>query len=385
MLIAGKIVVVCGMMAMCLAAIGCGSGPESDIQSRLDALVSPLIEQGTIHGLAVASIEGGHIEFVKTYGWRNVENQLPLTESSVMYGASFTKTAVAYMVLQLVDEGLLNLDDTIQDLLPEPLPSYPDYPDLKDRDEWKDLTPRIILNHTTGFANFRWLSDDGKLQFYHKPGERYGYSGEGFYILQLALEEGLGLDVGREMQERIFDRFGMTNTSMIWRPDFKNNLADGYKHDGSFEPHDDRSSVSAAGSMDTTPEDQAKMWAGMMRGEGLSEASRQEWVRPQHDIKSKSQFPSLQTEMGETNDAIHLSAGLGLVTFRENDGLGWFKGGHNDWTGNFVVCFEDEKRCVVLMANDVRAENYFPQIAAQILGDVYVPWHWEYSWYQSGN
>ena len=40
------------------------------------------------------------------------------------------------------------------------------------------------------------------------------YSGEGFYILQLILEESLGLDVGKEMQTRVFDRFGMIRTSM---------------------------------------------------------------------------------------------------------------------------------------------------------------------------
>ena len=51
------------------------------------------------------------------------------------------------------------------------------------------------------------------------------------------------------MQARVFDRFGMTHTSMAWRPDFAANLADGYGLDGSMEPHDERSGASAAGSI----------------------------------------------------------------------------------------------------------------------------------------
>ena len=49
------------------------------------------------------------------------------------------------------------------------------------------------------------------------PGTRYAYSGEGINLLQFVLETGVGLDVGREMQRRVFDRFGMKRTSMTWR------------------------------------------------------------------------------------------------------------------------------------------------------------------------
>ncbi|MCL4814775.1 MAG: serine hydrolase, partial [Vicinamibacteraceae bacterium] len=201
-----------------------------------------------------------------------------------------------------------------------------------------------------------------------------------FYILQLALEEGLGLDVGAEMQRRIFDRFGMPDTSMMWRPDFAGNLADGYGLDGAMEPHDQRSRVSAAGSMDTTIADQARMWAGIVRGDGLSAASRAELVRPQVPITSRHQFPTLRTWTDARNADIGLAAGLGLVTFQDASGPAWFKGGHNDWTGNMVVCLESGKRCVVLMANDVRAERLFPEIARLVLGETRMPWRWEYSW-----
>ena len=265
-------------------------------------------------------------------------------------------------------------------LLPKPLPEYPDYTDLAGDERWRALTPRIVLTHTTGFANFRWLEPDRKLRFHSAPGTRYGYSGEGFYILQLVLEEGLKLDVGAEMQRRLFTPLAMERTSMMWRADFRPDLADGFGADGKLEPHDERSSASAAGSMDTSIEDQAKLWAAIVRGDGLSAASRAEMVRPQAAITSLSQFPSLREEKGGFDTTVALSAGLGVVTFSGARGPGWFKGGHNDWTGNMVICLEATRRCLVMLANDVRAERIYPELARAVLGETAMPWRWEYDW-----
>ena len=371
------------LTAVALAA--CATPPSAPPLRRLpdgasiDAEAQRRMAEQDVKGLALAVIDDGRVAYVNAYGYANVERMRPLGTDTVMYGASLTKTAFAYMVLQLVDEGRLDLDHSIADYLPRPLPDYEDYADLAGDDRWRLLTPRIILNHATGFHNFRWLEDDGTLRFHFTPGARYAYSGEGFYVLQLVLEQGLGLDVGAEMQRRVFDRFGMTRTSMQWRPDFRPNLADGYAMDGSFEPHDERSSVSAAGSMDTTIADQARMWAGVVRGEGLSPAARAELVRPQLPIATAHQFPPLIAETDARGPEIGLAAGLGLVTFEDASGRMWFKGGHNDWTGNMVVCQETGRRCVVLLANSVRAELIYPQLVRFILGETAAPWWWEYN------
>jgi CubicO group peptidase (beta-lactamase class C family) len=332
-----------------------------------------------VKGMAIAVIDDGEIVHVAAYGHANVAENRPLDTDTVMYGASLTKAAFAYFVLQLVDEGRFDLDRPLASYLPKPLPEYEDFADLAGDERWRLLTARHVLNHTTGFANFRWLEGDQRLRFHHEPGARYGYSGEGFYLLQLTLEAGLGLDVGAEMQRRIFDRFGMARTSMQWRPDFRPNLADGYGMDGGYEPHDERSSVSAPGSMDTTIADQARMWAGIVNGEGLAPASRAELTRPQFAIASAHQFPTLASDTDPRGASIGLSAGLGVVTFRDGSGVMFFKGGHNDWTGNVAVCQEARRRCVVLLANSVRAELIYPELVRFILGDTAMPWWWEYN------
>lgn len=352
--------------------------PAIPSAAAMDAEAQRLMAAENVKGMALAVIDDGRVTHVAAYGQRNVARNLPLQTDTVMYGASLTKAAVAYMVLQLVDEGRIGLDTSIAAYLPKPLPEYEDYADLAGDERWRRLTPRIILNHGTGLANFRWLEPDKKLRFHDDPGSRYGYSGEGFYILQTVLEEGLRLDLAAEMQRRVFDRFGMANTSMQWRPDFAANLADGYALDGSYEPHDERSGASAPGSMDTTIADQARLWAGIARGDGLSARSREEMMRPQLRISCASQFPTLLTTTDARGPKIGLAAGLGVVTFDDIGGHAWFKGGHNDWTGNMLICQERGRRCVVLLANSVRAERIYPAMVRFVLGETVMPWWWEY-------
>jgi CubicO group peptidase (beta-lactamase class C family) len=377
-------ILIAALAALMLGLTSCGQDQSIPTGVQINTEIERLMVAEDVKGLAIAVIENGEIVHVEAYGHRNIANDLLLETDTIMYGASITKTAVGYMVLQLVDEGVFDLDRPLADYLPMPLPEMPlpadeDYHDLDGDDRWRKVTARHVLTHSTGFANFRWLEDDQKLRFHFEPGERYGYSGEGFYILQLALEQGLGLDLKEEMQRRIFDRFGMVNTSMQWRADFAKNLADGYAMDGSFEPHDERSGVSAAGSMDTTIADQARMWQGFVTGEGLTEASRAEFTRPGLSIYSARQFPTLSKDTDPRGEKIGLSAGLGNVTFQApNGGLVWIKGGHNPWTGNMGICVEQEKRCVVMLANSVRAELIYPQIFAFILGDINAPWWWKY-------
>ncbi|OQW73646.1 MAG: serine hydrolase [Proteobacteria bacterium ST_bin14] len=349
----------------------------------LDAAVRAAMKKSGARGLAIAVIERGKPAFLRSYGARNAANA-PLDVDTIMYGASITKAVFAYTVMQLVDEGKIDLDRPLASYLANPLPdygnldAYGNWGDLAGDDRWRRITARMVLTHSTGFANFSFLEPDRKLKFHFDPGTRYGYSGEGMMLLQFVIEQGLGFDLGAEMQRRVFDRFGMANTSLIWRPDFARNLADGWKDDGSVEPHDERSRVRAAGSMDTTIADIAKFVAGFMRGEGVSKAGRAEMIRPNLPITTRSQFPSLQPEAAVSERTAGLAAGLGVISFNGPQGPGFFKGGHNDSTANMWVCLKRSGRCVIILSNDVRAEREFPTLVRAALGDTGMPWGWEY-------
>jgi len=376
-----KLVALAAVAAL-LPAAGTGT-PKA---AELSDVVEGVMRETGARGIAVAVIEDGQVVDVQAHGDRNAAGD-PLTTDTVMYGASLTKAAFAYMVMQLVDEGVVDLDRSIVDYLPRPLTDYGSdeiedryarYSDLAGDERWRLLTPRILLTHRSGFANFGFLEPDGKLRFHFDPGARYGYSGDGIILMQFVLEQGLGLDVGAEMQRRVFDRFGMTRTSMMWRPDFAENLADGWTVDGETVPHDERSKTRAAGSMDTTIADMARLAAGIARGEGLSAAAQAERVRAQAPITTRSQFPTLQPELPPAEQRPGLAAAIGMIRFEGPQGPGVFKGGHDDFVGNTWVCVEKGRRCVVILADDVRAEPGFPRIVRAALGEVGVPWSWEY-------
>lgn len=355
------------------------SGPE------IDAAVARLMSQTGSRGLALAVIDGGQVAYVKAYGQRNEAGD-PLTTDTIMYGASLTKTVFAYSIMQRVDQGVIDLDRPLAETLPD-LPTmydpelaerYSDWRGLAEDPRWRAITPRIALTHSTGFANFGWLEPDEKIRIHFDPGTRFGYSGDGLILVQFLLEQGLGRDLGKDMQDGIFTPLGMTRTSMMWRPDFAGNLADGWELDGSPEPHDERSQVRAAGSMDTTIHDMALFASALMRGEGLSPAARAEMLRPQLPITTPQQFPTLLPELPPEARRADLKAGLGVVTFSGPQGPGFMKGGHNDSTGNTLVCLERGQRCVVILSNDVRSEPGFPDLVRAVLGETGVPYDWEY-------
>lgn len=369
-------------IAVTLAAIAVAppAAPTSSTEAA-EAARAAMVRTGA-KGLAVAVIDQGRVVDVQAFGARNAKGE-PLTPDTVMYGASLTKAVFGYFVAQLAAEGRIGFDTPVAKLLPEPLPSYGNldaygnWGDLAGDERWRRLTPRMLLNHSSGFANFSFLEPDRKLRFHFDPGTRYAYSGEGIVLLQFAIEKGLGLDVGAEITRRIFVPAGATRTSLTWRADFASNLADGWDESGKPHPHDDRSRVRASGSMDTTPADMARIAAFMMRGEGLPKAARAAWVKGTLPITTRTQFPTLQPEAAPDMRP-RASAALGTIAFDGPQGPGWLKGGHDDITANTLVCLEQGQRCVLVLANDVRAEKAFPTLVRTILGETGVPYAWEY-------
>jgi CubicO group peptidase (beta-lactamase class C family) len=359
--------------------------------AAIDAEVRKIMTETRAKGIAVAVIDHGKVDYVQAYGVRNASGD-PLATNTVMYGASLTKTVFAYTVMQLVDAGKLSLDTPIKYDLDSPLPSYgpdpvfPDkygpYKDLADDPRWEKITPRMCLTHSTGFSNFWFIEPDQKLHIHFEPGTRFSYSGEGFILLQFVVEhgrkaKGLGLDVG-DLTKINFDRLGMPRTSMVWYNGQDTNVADGWNDQGQPQPHDKRSKVRVAGSMNTTIADLSKFTAALVRGDGLSPASRAEITRPVLHIPTASLFPLFLRDLPPAEQRKDLYSGLGVTLFDGSQGHGFYKGGHDGQTANTMVCIEASQRCVLILSNDVRSEAGFAELVRFILGDTGVPYDWEY-------
>jgi len=352
--------------------------------AEIEARVSRLMSAARVPGLAIAILNGDDVVYLHAFGYRNVAAREPLTVNTAMAGASFTKVVFAHLVMQLVEERRIDLDRPVHEYLGKPIPQFAGYRDLAGDERWRRITARMLLSHTSGFPNWRRFTDDGKLRIFFEPGSRFAYSGEGIDLLQLVVEQITGRPAGDLIQERVFDRFSMRRTGMVWRPGSEGDFATGYDEAGKPLGHERRARADAAGSMNTTISDFARFLQAVVRAEGMAPATKELMLGPQVRIRSKQEFPTLADAPTSANDPIRLSYGLGWGLFWTPYGKAFFKEGHDDGWENHCVCFDEKRTCAVLMSNSLNADGIFKETLEILIGDHFTPWYWEnYIPYQS--
>jgi CubicO group peptidase (beta-lactamase class C family) len=346
--------------------------------TTIDSIVQHLMDTARVTGLCLGIVENGRPAYVQAYGYRNKPANERNDTATCFYGASLSKSLFAYLVMQLVDLGTIDLDRPLYTYLPKPLPEYDRYRDLADDPRWKLLTARQCLDHTTGFPNFRWFNPKGnnKLEIFFTPGTRYAYSGEGIWLLQMVVETVTGKSLDSLANERLFVPFGMRRTGYIWHPAFEGDFAVGHLEDEKTIPKRKRTSASAAGSLETTIADYTRFLAAAVREEGLSASSWKEMTSMQIAIHSAHQFPSLDTVTTTENDAIGLGYGLGWGVFTTSYGKAFFKEGHDDGWEHYCICFPGQKEAFLVMTNSSNGERIFKQLFFE-LTSVMIPWKWE--------
>ena len=333
-----------------------------------------------VTGLGLAILNDNRIVYIKMFGFRNKARSELLDENTVMRGASLSKAVFSYLVLQLVQEGVLDLDKPLCRYFDKPLPEYDDFRDLSSDDRWRSITARMCLSHTTGFPNLRWLNPRGnrKLEIFFTPGTRYAYSGEGIQLLQLAVERITGRGLEDLARARVFGPLGMKRSSFIWQDRFEGNQATG--HDDLETPIDfygKTARAGASGSLYTTVSDYARFVEAVMRGKGLKASAKRTMLTPQIAIQSKHQFPSLADEVTDQYEAIGLSYGLGWGLYQCGYGRAFFKEGHGEGWQNYNVNFPDRKTSILIMTNSANGEKIFKDVLEKTIGDTCTPWEWE--------
>ncbi|MGV8932737.1 MAG: serine hydrolase domain-containing protein [Luteimonas sp.] len=213
-LAAGSAVGIAGL-APWVQAVATACGPADAGRSGAwipsDALLAQLpvlMAAFSVPGLGIAVVDGGTLAWSRTFGVTNALRGTPTQPDTVFEDASLSKPVFAYLVLQLVDQGVLDLD--------RPLVQYrrPDY--LADT-SWTDrITARDVLRHSTGLPNWRKQPAQERLAPTFAPGTAIGYSGEAFFWLQLVVETLTGESLDESMQARLFGPAGMADSSFAW-------------------------------------------------------------------------------------------------------------------------------------------------------------------------
>ncbi len=206
-----------------LAPRASAAKPTRDVSDDFLRRLPRLMELAYVPGLSLALVERGRTVWARGFGVRSAETKEPVEAETIFPAASLSKPVFAYAVLRLRDEGLIDLDRPLVNYLPE---AYA----LEDARS-KLITARHVLSHSTGFQNWRFAKDD-KLQMAFSPGERFQYSGEGYFYLQRVVEQITGQGIVKYMTERVLAPLGMTSSSYVWTPAYDGRGVAGHRNRG---------------------------------------------------------------------------------------------------------------------------------------------------------
>ena len=342
----------------------------------LDQYVTSVMDSAGVMGLQLAVINRGQVVYTKEYGLKSRRSGLAPDAQTVFGALSFSKTVFAYLVMQLVEDGLLDLDKPLFEYLPKPLSEYPDWKNLAEDDRYKQITARLALSHTTGLPNSRAFMPDRKLRFVYDPAARFHYSGEGFNYLQLVVETITGERLDHLAKKRIFVPLGMTRSSFVWDQAFDDNHAIGHTESQRTLGPLRWGTPSAAGSMVTTASDYAKFLVAILNADGLSAGRVEEMLTRQIPVTSRRMFGSQESENTEDNKKIDLGWGLGWARFDTERGRAFFHTGHAEGWENYTVTYLDRKIGIVLISNSANFESIAQRIVEFAVGDYDSPFVW---------
>ncbi len=293
-----------------------GSDTAHDPFAGFDGFLAEIMEDWQVPGVAVGVIRDGEIILAEGFGYRDIENKLPVTEHTTMAIGSNSKSFTVTLMAMLVDEGMIEWDTPVRDYLP----------DFRLHDEFAttEMTPRDLVTHQSGlprhdnvwygraasreeiFRKLRYLQPNASFR------SRYQYQNLMFLTAGYLTERLTGRSWSALIDERVFTPLGMdrSNTSVKDSPDSGDYAFPYMLRDGVLEkvPFRNIDNVGPAGSINSnvvemTAYIQAHIAGGVYNGHRLISQERSaEMQQPQFAMQSGSEF----AEVGP------VSYGLGL-------------------------------------------------------------------------
>jgi len=279
-----------GLAAVLATALVAGSAaPAAATGSRLQVAVDDL------HGLGITGVQGlarvGGDTTRARAGVGDLQRGTPVPLDGYFRMGSNTKTFVSVVVLQLVGEGKLSLDDTVEHWLPGVVTG--------NGNDGSRITVRELLQHTSGIYNY--TNDIAALGSYEEylahrfdhydaadlvalamkhepgfaPGTHWDYSNTNYILAGMIIDKVTGRTWATEVRDRILRPLGLRDTSAPGdQPYLPTPHAKGYQQ---WAPGGDLTDTTvfnpsvadAAGSMSTTPTDLARFWQALQRGQLL--------------------------------------------------------------------------------------------------------------------
>jgi CubicO group peptidase (beta-lactamase class C family) len=258
------------------------ASPRID-EAGLKTRAAEILDRWPSAGVAAGVVRGGSLEWFLGHGVADTESSEPITQDTVFRIGSITKTFTAIAVMQLSEQGLVDLD--------APAGDYLRYLRLVPaRASFRPATVRHLLTHTAGIGYWRRLADllqpgvgsgdragrSGALplaDYYRRglpvevePGSKWVYSNHGFAVLGQIVTDVSGQPLDRYLRDHIFEPLGMMHTDLIRSERVRPGLATGYVlRPGGLKPVGDREvPTPGGGGMYSSAADMARYVAALL-------------------------------------------------------------------------------------------------------------------------
>lgn len=307
------------------------SGPGQAAALDLPALA----ERQGICALAVVALVAGQAQPVQEV--RRCEPERGSAAPAVYMAASLSKPVFAYAVLKLAAAGGIDLDAPLWPFLPAEERARPQPPELQ------QLTPRQVLMHTTGLPN--WAG--GPLRFSFAPGSRWQYSGEGYVLLQRAVQGITGQDLDAFVRAQVFEPLAMQDSAFVSNERIAGRVLPGRGVDGGAFGPPRITRGNAAASLHTTAADYARFVAAVVADRRLLEL--------------------LQRQPVEVDAALTLSWGLGWGLEGAAAPRWLWQWGNNPGYRAFVMVSSASGDGIVMLSNSERGMAALPTLMAALL------------------
>ncbi|STO14032.1 Beta-lactamase [Flavobacterium hibernum] len=308
-----------------------------------DQEIEKWLKQNNVPTLGIGIINNGKLQEIKVFG--ELKKGVTAPYNTIWNVASLTKPITAIVALKLISSGKWNLD--------EPLYKYWIDPDIAKDPNTKLLTTRIILSHQTGFPNWRFTNESGKLDFKFKPGTKYQYSGEGLEYLRKALESKFHKTLDQLADELIFKPLKMNDTQFVWNDKIElSRYAIGYDNKGNaYEPTKNKT-ANAADDLLTTIGDYGTFLCSVMNSDGLS----------------KNVFDDMTSHQVETKKNKYFGLGFEIYDLGNND-YALSHGGADKGVQTIFLLLPKTKQGLVIFTNVDDGYKVYEKIVSHYLGE----------------
>lgn len=291
------------LLAICIAGTCGAETPPAGFHAAATSALASFPSAG----LAVVRIEDGAIVW-SGYAGEQAPG-IPASASTLFNTASLAKTVTAELTLRLASDGALRLDEAIA--------SEYVHPDLVGDPRFAQLTPELLLSHQSGFRNWPYDYEDGRLAFVQPPGTGFTYSGIGYEILAEFVARRRGTDFPDLVEARIIAPEGLQGQLFLGAANAPpDHLVMPMRRDGQYTPLSPAELLpSAADNLFVTAPAYAKLLIAMMEDTPLDGALA--GARKTSILDTSAHAPCQMQDPGYCPVAAGQSLGWSIATFPE--------------------------------------------------------------------